>query len=57
MLKELRNQFAKDILSDILCSILDYTLNDIVELDLRLAVFYDYIVELLEFRKVSKEDI
>ncbi len=57
ILEELRDQFTKGIPSDVLYNILDCTLNDIVELDLQLAVFYDYIVELLELCKVSKEDI
>ncbi len=55
--KEPRNQLAKDILSDIFYNILDYILDNIIELDLQLAAFYNYIVKLLEFRKVSKEDI
>ncbi len=57
ILKELQDQFIKDILSDIFYNILDYILNDIIELDSRLAVFYDYIVELLKLRKVLKKDI
>ncbi len=57
ILKELWDQLTKDILSDVFYNILDYILNDIVELDLWLAIFYDYIAELLEFYKVSKKDI
>jgi len=57
ILEELRDQFTKGIPSDVLYNILDCTLNDIVELDLQFAVFYDYIIELLELCKVSKEDI
>ncbi len=55
--EEFRDQFVKDILFDILYNILDCILDDIIKLDLRLTVFYDYIAELLEFYKVSEEDI
>ncbi len=57
MSEELRDQFAKDTPFDVFYGILDYILNDIVELDSRLAVFYNYIAELLELCKVSEEDI
>ena len=42
---------------NIFYNILNYILNDIVELDLRLTVFYNYIAELLELHKISKKDI
>ena len=57
ILEELRDQFVKDILFNVFYDILDYILNDIVELDLRLTIFCDYIVELLELCKVLEEDI
>ena len=57
ILEESRDQFIKDIPSDIFYNILNYTLNDTVELNLQLVAFYDYITELLEFYKVLKEDI
>ncbi len=55
--KELRDQLAKDILFNVFYNILDYILNDIVELDPRLTAFYNYIVKLLKLYKISKEDI
>ena len=55
--KELRDQLAKDILFNVFYNILDYILNDIVELDPRLATFCNYIVKLPEFYKVSEKDI
>ncbi len=57
MLEKSRDQFAKDTLFNILYNILDYILNNIVKLDLWLTIFYNYIVELSEFYKVSKEYI
>ncbi len=57
ILEKLRDQFIKDISSDIFHNILDYILNNIVELDPRLAVFCDYIAELPEFCKVLEKDI
>ncbi len=44
--EEFRDQFAKNILSDVFYNILNYILNDIAELDLRLIIFYNYIAEL-----------
>ncbi len=55
--EEFRDQLIKNILFDILYNILDCILNDITELDLRLAVFYNYIAELLELCKISEENI
>ena len=57
ILKKFRDQFAKDILSNVFRNILDCTLNNIIELDLQLAAFYNYIVELPELYKVSEKDI
>ena len=57
ILKELQDQFIKDILSDIFYNILDYILNDIIELNLRLTIFYNYIIELPELCKILKKDI
>jgi len=47
--EESRDQFVKNISFNVFYSILNYTLNDIIELDLRLIVFYNYIAELLRF--------
>ncbi len=52
-----RDQLAKDIPSDVFYNILDYILDNIVELDFRLTIFYNYIAELLKLRKILKEDI
>ncbi len=57
MLKEFQNQFAKDTPSDIFYSILDCILNDIIELNPRLAAFYNYIAKLPELYKVLEENI
>ncbi len=55
--EELWNQLAKNISFDVFYNILNYTLNDIIELNPRLTVFCNYIAELLELYKVSKKDI
>ncbi len=57
ILKEPRDQFVKNIPSNVLRGILDYTLDDIAELDPRLAVFYDYIAELSKLCKVLEKNI
>jgi len=57
ILEELRDQLIKNTSFDILYNILDCILNDIIELDLRLTVFRNYITELSEFYKVLEKDI
>ncbi len=57
ILEKLPDQLVKNIPSDVFYNILDYILNNIVKLNLRLTVFYNDIAEFPEFYKVLKEDI
>ncbi len=57
LLEESYNQLVKDIPSEVLYNILDYILDNTIELEPHLTAFRYYIVELLELRRVSKEDI
>jgi len=57
ILEEFQDQFVKNIPFNVFYNILNYILNDIIELNFRLTTFYNYIIELLELYKVLKEDI
>ena len=57
LLEKLYDQLAKNILSEVLRGILNYILNNTIELEPYLTVFRRYIAELLELHYVLKKDI